>query len=159
MAQTERLPEMNEGSPIDTLINFFERLPRTIKKDVIGQVLLYAFRDADFNKSTDPEARLRNNLHERHTLAAHTIGLALNTIAATDYVLDHFTGNGTKNRNLIAQFAQKFSTFEPVLLGYPLRQKHFERARADFDLLKRGALSVHTLRAFENNLQKKLGHR
>ncbi len=55
----------SQDNPINALLTFFEKLPSTIKKDVIALVLVYAFRDINFDASTDLEERLRNNFETR----------------------------------------------------------------------------------------------
>jgi hypothetical protein len=142
-----------QEDPKSALLAFFEKLPLTIKKDVVAPILVYAFRDMDIDGSTDVVARLEQSLNQKS--AEQTIGAILGTIVATDYVLDNFTLNKTKHLRRLSQLAQNWPQLEIVLRGAPLRQRHFERARRDFDVLKRDALSFHMLQDFENNLRKK----
>ncbi len=144
----------SQDNPINALLTFFEKLPSTIKKDVIALVLVYAFRDINFDASTDLEERLRNNLKQGQPTPMQTIGAILSTIAAADYVLDSFTQNATKHRRMIARLVQMLPKYEKIQLGHALRQKHFERARLDFDLLKQDALNFRMLQVFENSLQR-----
>jgi hypothetical protein len=142
----------SDANPLDALLAFFEGLPATIKGNITALVLVYAFRESKLEAKTDLNALLKSNLDWPFSM--RTIGAILSTIAATDYVLDHFNLNVTKHRMQISHAAQELSDLEKTRLGFDLRQKHYEQARRDFDLLKQNSLNFRMLQDFENNLQR-----
>lgn len=142
----------SDANPLDALLAFFEGLPTTIKGSVTALVLVYAFRESKLDAKTDLDALLKSNLDWPFSM--HIVGAILSTIAATDYVLDHFNLNVTKDRMLISRAAQELPHLEKTRLGFDLRQKHYEQARLHFDLLKQNSLNFRMLEDFEKTLQR-----
>jgi len=134
----------------EIIARFVESLPSTISADVLVFVLMYAFDE-------DPRelAKFVPNIRDKLTKVGgmKRMSATLRTVASLDHILSRSATN-IRRAKIEMQNAPllRREIVERFLAGHPLRQKHYDKALADWSKLRATRISHQSLLDYEDNL-------
>ena len=131
----------------DKIYEFACNLPQTIRPDILAFVVVYA--TGKFNEGGDALLRLKTFLSPRMS-GLSRFGATLCTIAALDYVLQRAVSTARQCRPMLYALAEQIPELDAVVLGHPLRERHFLQALDDWEKMRRDIITYHTLEDFED---------
>jgi len=131
----------------DTIYEFACKLPQTIRPDILVFVVVYA--TGKFNEGDDMLLRLKTFLSPRMS-GPSRFGATLCAIAALDYVLQRAASTARDCHPMLHTLAEQFPELGAVVLGHPLRARHFSQALDDWKEIRRDLITPQTLEDFED---------
>jgi hypothetical protein len=137
-----------------TISSFINGLPATIKPGLVATIAgFYSGRPS--LDTAQAESIIAEALQSQDVLAAPRALAFL--CAAVDHVLVRDSAHRELGINVLKRAAQDTGNknLESAVLGEPLRGKHLEQARADWNLLRSDQLSVQRIVDYEYNLLRK----
>jgi hypothetical protein len=129
------------------IYEFACNLPQTIRPDILAFVVVYA--TGKFNEGDDALLRLKSFLPPRMS-GLSRFGATLCTIAAFDYVLQRAASTARQCRPMLHAIAEQIPELDAVVLGHPLRERHFSQALDDWKKIRRDLITPQTLEDFED---------
>lgn len=130
-------------NPADTLVDFLNALPATIKETVLSQCLL-AFDKHPMSADEVDLMPFISSILDFHPLVlqGHRCAMLSGVIEVT--LADH----GLDYEKFYSELSQKHGseTFAIAAAQQPMKVQHFAQARGKFDELRAGPLSAQSLR-------------
>ena len=114
---------------------------------ILAFVVVYA--TGKFNEGDDVLLRLKTFLSPRMS-GLSRFGATLCTIAALDYVLQRAASTTRQCRPMLHALAEQIPELDAVVLGHPLRERHFSQALDDWKKIRRDLITPQTLEDFED---------
>ena len=146
-----KMADTEDSDPRKVIASFLSGLPTTIRTEALLFVILYAVGIDPPDDKNQFEDIVLNYLM---TDGIEAIGAVICVAAVIDFSLERFVSNldGAEAafKKMIDQFPQN-RALEQAHLSFPLRQRHWEQALADWRNLRATKLTPQKLRDFEDS--------